>query len=566
MRSDKQKLAYTYIRLSSEDANEGESASISNQRNIIRSYCDREGITILHEYVDDGWSGSNFERPGFQQMLRDLESGKANMVITKDLSRLGRDMAEASYYAETYFAERGIEYVTVTDPFDPSGTLNPVIFAFNEVYLRDASKKVKTVLANKRERGEYCACPPYGYRKDPDDHTRLIPDEQTAPVVQRIFRQAAAGDSSRTIAMELTRDGILPPLKYRVLYRDSFSADGAARIADAWNYTTVKRILKNEVYLGHTLLGRSRKVSFKSKVKRKVPREDWAITEDTHEALVDEVNFSEAQTNMGRGRRLHEANTPIRKSIFGGIAYCALCGHALCSSGTVYRGEREKYWYLSCTHQRSDLQDPCSGVRIRYADLCEVVRLELNELLTMTNDEIDRLVENVVAAEQSESAVKARKLRLEKIGARLTQIDAIIRKLYQDNAAGSLSDDRLRTMVMDLELESRRLKQERSELDIPDPGLEREHAYRQFFDLARAYTYIKELDWETVHTFIDRIEVGPKIFPEGVKAVTHGSQSFTQEIHIFYKFIGVLPGSSGALHLVHPINEEIPEHSVSQAQ
>lgn len=553
MRSDKQKLAYTYIRLSSEDANEGESASISNQRNIIQSYCEREGITILHEYVDDGWSGSNFERPGFQQMIRDLDRGMANMVITKDLSRLGRDMAESSYYAETYFPEHGIEYVTVTDPFDPNGTLNPVIFALNEIYLRDGSKKVKTVLKDKRERGEYCACPPYGYCKDPDDRTRLIPDEQTAPVVQRIFERAAAGDSSRTIAMDLTKDGILPPLKYRVLYRDNFSAEGAARSADSWNYTTVKRILKNEVYLGHTLLGKSCKPSIKSKMKRKVPREDWAVTANTHEALIDETTFLAAQKNMGRGRRLHEANTPVRKSIFGGIAYCALCGHALCSSGTVYKGEREKYWYLSCTHQRGDLEEPCSGVRIRYADLCEVVRQELNELLAMTDDEIDRLVESVVKEERAESSMKARKLRLEKIDARLTQIDAIIRKLYQDNAAGSLSDDRLRTMVMDLELESRRLKQERSELDIPDPGLERERAYRQFFDLAKEFTYVEELDWETVHTFIDRIEVGPKILPEGVKAVTHGTQSFTQEIHIYYKFVGTMQGAPGALHLLPPL-------------
>ena len=557
MRSDKQQYAYVYIRLSSEDANEGESASIANQRNIIRSYCEREGITILHEYVDDGWSGSNFERPGFQKMLRDLESGKANMVITKDLSRLGRDMAEASYYAETYFAEKGIEYVTVTDPFDPSGTLNPVIFAFNEVYLRDASKKVKTVLANKRERGEYCACPPYGYRKNPDDRTRLIPDEQTAPVVQRIFRRAAAGDSSRTIAMELTHDGILPPLKYRALYRDSFSAGSAAKIADAWNYTTVKRILKNEVYLGHTLLGRSRKVSFKSKVRHKVPREQWAITEDTHEALVDEVTFSEAQTNMGRGRRLNEADATIRKSIFGGIACCALCGHALCSCGTVYKGEREKYWYLSCTHQRSDLKNPCPGVRIRYADLCEVVRQELNELLAMTGEEIDRLVESVVAAEQSEGAMQERTQRIQMITARLRQIDSIIRKLYQDNAAGVLSDDRLRTMVMDLEQESRRLKQERSELDVPDPGPEQERAYRRFFELAKAYTYIKELDRETVHTFIDRIEVGPKILPEGVKAVTHDSQPFTQEIRIFYKFIGDMKDTLHLLPLKQDATEEV---------
>ena len=263
MRTDKLTLGFAYLRLSNEEAQGGESSSITNQRMIVQNYCKQNGITLVREFVDDGYSGGNFDRPAFQEMMRQLSQGKANTVITKDLSRLGRDMRESSYYAEQFFPEHSIHYIAIGDNFDTEreNIMAPFLFAMNEVYLRDGSRKVKDVLRSKRESGQYCACPPYGYRKDREDKHRLAPDEQTAPVVQRIFERAAKGDSSRKIALDLNSDGVIPPLKYRVLYRDEFSREGAARASDVWNYTTVKRILKNPVYLGHTLLGRSKKVS-----------------------------------------------------------------------------------------------------------------------------------------------------------------------------------------------------------------------------------------------------------------------------------------------------------------
>ena len=188
-------LAYAYYRLSREEAQKSESTSISNQKKIVESYCNQNGITILKFFVDDGWSGGNFERPGFQEMMRALETGKANVVITKDLSRLGRDMRESSYYAEQFFPENQIRYIAIADNFDSEAenVMAPFQFAMNEVYLRDGSRKIKDVLKMKRQRGEYCACPPYGYKKHPQNKDVLVPDEETAPIVQRIFRSAAAG-------------------------------------------------------------------------------------------------------------------------------------------------------------------------------------------------------------------------------------------------------------------------------------------------------------------------------------------------------------------------------------
>lgn len=537
------KLAFSYLRLSIEEEGKiGESSSIANQRMIVQNYCRQHDITIVREFVDDGWSGGNFNRPEFQAMIQQLEEGKANIVITKDLSRLGRDMREASYYSEQFFPEHGIHYIAIADNFDSEieNIMAPFQFAMNEVYLRDGSRKVKDVLRSKRADGQYCACPPYGYKKNPSDKARLVPDENTAPVVQRIFERAAAGDSSRQIAMDLNSDGVIPPLKYRVLYRDEFSEKGAARASDTWNYTTVKRILKNPVYLGHTLLGKSRKVSVKSKKKVPVPREDWSVTENTHEPLVSQLRFDQAQANLGKGSSDYRAYDQVRKSIFGGIAFCAKCGHALCSCGTVYKGEREKYWYLSCINQRQDISNPCDGVRIRYADLLEVVRQDLKSLLDMSDEEIRQMMDRLFAESNQKSALEVRKARLDAANARMLTIDKIVTKLYTDHAEGKLDDERLSRMVADLEKESVALKTTIAELSQENPESKQQENYEKFFNLARQYSHIETLDRETLLTFVERIEVGPKELMPGFEKVTHRNIPYRQSIRIFYRFIGEL--------------------------
>lgn len=542
MRADRDKKTFAYLRLSREEAQSGESASIKNQRLMITNYCTQHGLNLVRTFVDDGWSGGNFERPGFQEMMRELEKGRADIVITKDLSRLGRDMVEASYYAEQYYPEHGIRYIAIADNFDTEheNIMAPFQFAMNEVYLRDGSRKVKDVLRTKREQGQYCACPPYGYKKEKGNKNHLVPDEVTAPVVKRIFRQAANGDSSRRIALDLNQDGIIPPLKYRVLYRDDFSEVGASRMSDIWNYTTVKRILKNRVYLGHTVLGRSRKVSVKSKKKVAIPKEDWAVTENTHEALVTTEIFELAQENLGRGTSCYKAYDHVRKSIFSGIAVCSKCGYSLCSCGTVYKGEREKYWFLSCTHQRKEIANPCDGVRIRYADLVEVVRQELSYVISLSDDQIQAMAKEAIDREISEDNLALKKVQREKAKARLVVIDKMISKLYLDNAEGRLADNRLEKMVADLEAESDQLSQQMEELNPVEIAADIQRQYDQFAEHIRRYTDMTTLDREKLVTFVDRIEVGPKILEGGAVRATHRNQPYRQSIRIFYRFIGEL--------------------------
>lgn len=535
-------IAYAYYRLSQEEANEGQSSSILNQEKIVRDYCARNGIALLDSFVDDGWSGGNFERPGFQAMMRALEFGKANMVITKDLSRLGRDMRESSYYAEQFFPEHQIHYIAIADNFDSEleNVMAPFQFAMNEVYLRDSSRKVRDVFKMKRSKGEYCACAPFGYRKDPKDKNHLIPDEGTAPIVTSIFQRSAAGKSCITIAQELSNEGVVTPLKYRALYRDNFTDAGAARATDYWNYTTVKRIIKNEVYLGKTVLGKTRKVSLKSKKKISVPKEDWVVTEGTHIPLVDQMTFDKAQFNLGKGSRDYRQYDHVRKSILGGIAICSLCGYSLCSSGTVYKGEREKYWFLSCNHKSKRFENPCKGVNIKYSDLLELVRQDLNSLINLTDAEIDALVNGVLEEMNDASAEKERESKIEKSQARLKVISRTIEKLYFDNAGGKLSDSRLETMVAKLEKEATTLEASLEDLTAPSPAAEVRSNYEKFFQLAKQYSNIEVLDRDILLTFIDRIVVGPKILPDGYIKAPRKHASYQQSVTIYYKFIGSL--------------------------
>lgn len=542
MKTDIRNIGFSYLRLSDEDIQAGESSSITNQRRIINDYCKQNRIILIGEFVDDGWSGGNFERPGFQQMMRELQKNKANVIITKDLSRLGRDMREASYYAEQFFPENNIRYIAIGDNFDTEheNVMAPFHFAMNEVYLRQGSQKIKDVLKNKRENGLYCACPPYGYKKDEDNKNLLIPDENTAPIVKRIFKSAANGDSARKIAIELNESNVIPPLKYRALYRDTFTEKGMERASDYWNHTTVKRILKNEVYLGHTVLGKTKKVSIKSKKKVNVDKDDWVITKNTHEPLVSENTFQMAKICMGRNTKNYQKYDNVRKSIFSGIIYCAKCGHALCSCGSVYKGEREKYWYLSCTQKRKGVLHPCEGVRIRYEDIMEVVRQDLNSLLLLDDTEINQLINNLINEISTNESKKIKKQQVEKANARLLVIDRIISKLYIDNAEGKISDDRFDNMLQELERESVELKRLIESLNNDNKAEEKEANLVRFFELIKQHTQIETLTREILLTFVDRIEIGEKILPEGVIRNTHRNQPFRQEIRIFYKFAGDL--------------------------
>ncbi len=529
-------VAYGYARLSREEATANLSASIGNQMQYLRDYCASSQIVLLDIFVDDGYSGSNFDRPGFKKLIAALESGKANMVITKDLSRLGRDMRESSYYAEEYFPEHGIVYLGLGDNFSSanSNPFAPLQFAVNEVMLRQTSQKIKMVLNNKKANGQYCCAAPYGYKKN-HETSRLLPDELSAPVVRRIFEMAASGCSTREICRTLNREGIFPPLKFKAQYRASFSSKGLQRVSDEWQNTTVVRILRNEVYLGHTLLNKTVKPSLKSKKKLAQKRSQWTVTRDTHPPLISLALFEKAQRNLGYHRKFMEEQPRVRKSIFSGLIRCGVCGGTMCSCGTTYKGEREKYWYLSCGYSRSG--KGCGQSRIRYHDLCELIRRDLNAVIDASEEDFDRLVQDAVKTAAADLADDPSE-GLEQSEKRLKEIDSTIRKLYTDFAAGRVSDRTLAALVPDLEKEAEGLRATVSTIHrqhIPEQPIR--ERYSRFFETARSFRHIETLTRETAEAFIERIEVFPR---QGGKTAKTDAP-ISQKVVIRYKFIGALP-------------------------
>lgn len=540
-------IAAAYYRLSVEDSKSSgsasdESESIINQRNLVRDYCRKNQITLVEEFVDDGYSGSNFNRPGFQKLLDLIGKGKINMVITKDLSRLGRDMIDSGYYAEKFFPENGIRYIAIGDDFDSEkdNMMTPFKMAMNDVYLRETSKKIKQVMNSKRERGEYCACPPFGYMKDSSNKSLLVPDPATAPIVQRIFEMASNGVSCHGISKILTEEKVITPLKYRVYHRDDFGEKGAARATDEWNHTTVKRILKNKVYLGHTILGKSKRVSIKSKMKISLPEEEWAITMNTHEPLVSEEQFNNAERFMSRNTKSWNDNPRFRYNIFNGIIFCENCGAAMCSAGSVYKGEREKYWYLTCNNisHENPLKKCSHGARIKYTDLLEVIKRELNSLISLSDKEIDIVTKAAIKSATSSNIYEGAEVQLAMCEKRLAEIDKIIGKLYNDNIKGLIDDYRLERMLTELNSESKSVSEKVAQLKIGKTESDIvKDSYDAFFKLAKEYTHIEELTESIVRTFIERIEIGEKILPPGYQVASHRIP-FKQSIKIYYRFIG----------------------------
>ncbi len=530
--------AIIYLRLSSDDKNKDESESITNQRMILRKYCENNSIRILKEFSDDGYSGGNTNRPAFQEMLKYLEKTKVDCVLTKDLSRLGRDMREASYYAEQVFPELGVRYVAINDNFDSmnENTLAPFQFAMNDMYLREVSRKVKSTLKVKRDSGQYCACPPYGYMKSENGKT-LVPDPNTAPIVKRIFSLSSSGKSTRAIAEILTAEKVTPPLAYRIERGDSFTEKGASRATNHWVNTTVKRILVNDVYLGHTVLGKTQKLSPKSKKKIKVAREKWAVTENTHEALVSEDVFQLANKNLAYHTKRFEANPHYRQSIFADVAYCGLCGHAICSSGTVYKEERKKYWYLSCNNIRFRDERHCDGSRIKYSDFSEIVRNELNALIKCSPEE---LAEIASLAIKKNNRLEELNFEYKEAVKKFENVDKIMDKLYDDFAEEKITEERFDKMLATRENESHELKKKIKELEHK---INSEENFTQdtkaFYNLAKEQTEINELTRDIVLSFIDKIIVYPKELEEGFTKSSKNAK-WNQKIEIYYKFLGKL--------------------------
>ena len=393
---DKENIAVMYLRLSKEDGEKVESNSISNQREIINSYVKRNQITMVKEYVDDGYSGANFDRPNFKEMISDAYDKKFDTIIVKDLSRFGRDYIEAGKYIQRIFPENGIRFISVNDNYDSkSADMNdthlilPIKNFINDSYCRDISNKVKSSQKIKREKGDFIsAFAPYGYNKSEENKNKLVIDEQAAPNIKNIFDMKLLGYSSKAIADKLNHLGVLTPRKYKE--SQGFKCNGFQNIKGGnWSAKAVNRIIENEVYIGNILQGKSITLNYKNKKQIGKDKEEWIRVENTHEAIVSKEVFSIANTMLKRD--LNNSRGKDKIEIFTGMLFCKECGSSLIRRTVKYK-EREEVFYICSKYNK---EKSCSRHSIKEETLIKAVSkiiktyIEFNEKLYSKVQRID---------------------------------------------------------------------------------------------------------------------------------------------------------------------------------
>lgn len=505
-----------YLRLSREDERGAESASIENQRKILREYAARQQFSVYDEYVDDGYSGLHMERPALQRLLRDVENGRIQIVLTKDLSRLGRNSGRLSLLLDEYFPKHHIRYISVGEGIDTAAhraadsLLMPMQNLINELYAGDISRKIHAALEAKMREGAYIgAFAPYGYRKDSQNKNHLLADAEAGAVVREIFRLAREGQTPAQIAEILNERGILTPSLYRLRQNPQlFTAD--FRGAREWKAANIGKMLRNEVYLGHMLQGKRYKPGFKSEACHARAREDWRVVRHTHEALVDEETWQTVRRRM-RSRTVKRERG--FRNLFSGLAFCADCGKAMSTVGTRKRGDTAN---LNCGGYKQGGTRCCSNHTIAYDTLYEAVLLALREALSLTVAQKDQLLREMLlrAAGREREEQKRREEKAALLGQKLE-------RLLDDKYAGYITREQFEGLYARYTAERAAAEQEKGKgAAVP---LEEADAR----SLLAAYEDLRELREELLFGLIRRIAVRQGEYLAGVKY---------QEIQIWFTF------------------------------
>ena len=537
MREQQNYRAAIYCRLSSEDGADHESMSIGNQRALLTEYVEKQGWEVVDTYIDDGFSGTNFDRPGFQRMIADIEKGRINLVITKDLSRLGRNYIMCGQYTEIYFPERHVRYIALNDGVDTlnqtsSMDITPFKHILNDMYAKDISTKIKSTLHTKARRGEYLgALDPYGYLRHPDDKHKLIINEETAPIVRRIFEMSAAGMGSRSICTVLNDEGILSPAEYTRFRKHDPTKDGEFVRKRFWCQTYLRSILKNEMYVGCMVQGRQYTPSYRSKKREPVPKEDWIVVPDMHEPIVTRELFDEAQKKMQARKKVIKPLDEPR--LFSGLFYCEACGTAM-RQHTTGNG---KYTYFICGKHHAIGKLACSSHYINYDIFYQVIQEDIRRNAKLFSEDSEqaakKLMELKCADEQKQAAKMKRDLTSAK--KRLADLDVKLKRAYEDNMNGKLPDHIFSMFIADYDAERAGL---RSSISDIEKALEKVRDAKSDIDrfaaLIKKYTSFEELDRFMLNELIDRITI--------YETPRMGRNRIGKEktITIYYKFVGAI--------------------------
>lgn len=529
------KITALYCRLSQEDERSGESLSIENQKNILLQYAREHRFPNPVFFVDDGYSGTNFERPGFQQMLAEIEAGHVSICLSKNLSRLGRNSSLVGLYTSMTFPKYGVRYIAINDNFDSAdpNTINNDFAGiknwFNEFYARDTSRKIRAVQKAKGERGEPLTVNvPYGYMKDPDNPKHWIIDPEAAEVVKHIFDLCMEGRGPSQIANQLRAEKVVTPTVYKKRQGQG-CPNSEPEDPFAWQDSSVVGILERREYTGCTVNFKTYSNSIWDKKQRVNPEENWAVFNDTHERIIDDDVFEKIQEIR---QKRHRTTRHGRSSIFSGMVYCADCG-ALMNYGSSNNRDFSQDFFDCSVHRKN--KKKCGGHFIRVKVLEQLV---LKNIQMVTNyiyhyEDYFRTAMKKQLRMESAEKIKANRRQLERNTKRIADLKRLFIKIYEDNAVGKLSDERYEMLSQTYEAEQKQLEAElvtlKQEIKAQEQQIEN---IEQFIQKANRYVGIEELTPYAPHELISAIYVG---------APDKSSGKRRQSIHIKYDGLGFIP-------------------------
>ncbi len=493
MREPRKYIAALYMRLSKDDG-AGESASITAQRTMLTAYAAENGYAVFDEYVDDGISGTTFDRPGFKKMIRAIEDKKVNMVIVKDLSRLGRDYIMTGQYTEIYFPSKNVRCIALNDGYDsdsPYCDIVPFKNVINEMYARDTSKKIRSAFETRMREGEFVgAFAPYGYMRDPLDKHRLVVDKNSAEIVKFIFSKTAAGFLPVDIARELNTKGIATPLNYR----KSGQIYNSGSDAGVWTSQSVKKMLKNVVYIGHMVQGKTSKVSFKSDVSVAKPKDEWFVVENTHEPIVPKEIFDMAQHRSIQRKKPEAVKF---NNIFSSLARCADCGKSM---STVVSRKKGATANLACGGYKLYGKTCCTNHFIDYDVLYSIVFSTIKALLDTLNEQ--EIFNEVLKHKDSiKDNVELKKADLKK---RESELCILLEKLYEDYAKGLISGEQKNRLLKKYTFEEKQIKERHKEIERSAD----EYGFDKIKNGLGEIIKPDKLTQDLLFLLVDRIEVG----------------------------------------------------------
>ena len=491
-----------YVRLSREDENDGPSGSVTNQLSLLNEFVTENRLSVYDTYIDDGWSGTNFDRPEFQRMISDIECGKVNMVITKDLSRLGRDYITVGHYMERYFPENRVRYISLLDAVDTgvdssSNDITPFRAIMNDMYAKDISKKIKSVKRDKQRKGEFIGGKPmYGYKMHPSEKNKIVVDEEVAPIVRRIFAMALEGTSCRQIAAILNAEHVPTPATYC-----GWTPGVKGPYAGMWSSQRISDMLQNETYIGNMVQGRSKKVSYKSKKSIRQARKDWVVVEGTHEPLVDKEVFQKVQLLVASRKHTRSRTYDF---LLKGLIFCHDCGYPMAVINRKNAAGEDVLYFVCRTYQRFTKAGVCSSHTIKEQTVTEAVLQKVREVCEsyLKPEQLQPMAQAAVEMQKRKSNVAA---ELRDLQSKLNTLTDNMDKMYMDRLNGVLAEDDFQRIYQKLKAQQHELvtKQERLAAQAANPSRTEDEAR----ELVARFMESACTNREVLISLIERVEL-----------------------------------------------------------